>query len=55
VTSSIARTVIRKLGRNRLGVALSLSVFAFVIVVLWHLLRDVDIGKLVAALAAPRR
>jgi uncharacterized membrane protein YbhN (UPF0104 family) len=52
VTSSIARTVIRKLGRNRLGVALSLSVFAFVIVALWRLLRDVEIGKLVAALAA---
>jgi uncharacterized membrane protein YbhN (UPF0104 family) len=52
VTSSIARTVIRKLGRNRLSVALSLSVFAFVIVALWQLLRDVEIGKLVAALTA---
>jgi uncharacterized membrane protein YbhN (UPF0104 family) len=52
VTSSIARTVIRKLGRNRLSVALSLSVFAFVIVALWHLLRDVDIGKFVAALTS---
>ena len=52
MTSSIARTVIRKLGRNRLSVALSLSVFAFVIVALWYLLRDVDVGKLVAAFTA---
>jgi glycosyltransferase 2 family protein len=52
VTSSIARTVIRKLGRNRLSVAFSLSIFAFVIVALWHLLRDVEIRKFVAALTA---
>jgi uncharacterized membrane protein YbhN (UPF0104 family) len=50
VTSSIAQTVVRKLGRNRLSVALSLLVVAFVAVALWHLLRDVDVGKIVIAL-----
>lgn len=52
VTSSIARTIVRKLGRNWLSVALSLSVFAFVAVTLWHLLRDIDFGTLVTALTA---
>jgi glycosyltransferase 2 family protein len=50
VTSSTA--VVRKLGRNWLGVALSLLVGAGVSVALWHLLRDIDVGKAVAAFTA---
>jgi glycosyltransferase 2 family protein len=50
VTSSTA--VVRKLGRNWLGVALSLLVGAGVSVALWHLLRDIDVGKVVAAFTA---
>lgn len=50
MTSSIA--VVRKLGRNWLGVALSLLVVAGVSVALWHLLRDIDAGKVMAAFTA---
>lgn len=50
MTSSTA--VVRKLGRNWLGVALSLLVVAGVSVALWHLLRDIDVGKVAAAFTA---
>src|SRR4029077_5808370 len=50
VTSSTA--VVRKLGRNWLGGALSLLVGAGVSVALWDLLRDIDVGKVVAAFTA---
>jgi hypothetical protein len=50
VTSNTA--VVQKLGRNWLGVALSLLVGAGVSVALWHLLRDIDVGKVVAAFTA---
>src|SRR5579862_2805533 len=52
VTSSTARTVVQKLGRNWLGVALSLLVVAGVGAALWHLLRDIDAGKVIAAFTA---
>src|SRR5579863_7609191 len=52
VTSTTARTVIRKLGRNWISVALSLLIVAFVVVTLWHLLRDISVSKVVAALTA---
>jgi uncharacterized membrane protein YbhN (UPF0104 family) len=52
VTSSTARTVVRKLGRNGLGVALSVLIVASVGVALWHLLRDIDVGKVIAAFTA---
>ena len=50
MTSSAA--VVGKLGRNWLGVALSLLVGAGVSVALWHLLRDIDVGKVAAAFTA---
>jgi uncharacterized membrane protein YbhN (UPF0104 family) len=49
VTSSTARTVVQKLGRRWLGVALSLLIVACVTVGLWRLLRDIDVGKVIAA------
>jgi len=52
VTSSTARTAVRKLGRNWLGVALSLLIVACVSVALWHLLRGIDAGKVIAAFTA---
>jgi len=52
VTSSTARTVVQKLGRNWLGVALSLLIVACVGIALWHLLRDIDVGKVIAAFTA---
>jgi uncharacterized membrane protein YbhN (UPF0104 family) len=52
VTSSTARTAVEKLGRNWFGVALSLFIVAGVSVALWHLLRDIDAGKMIAAFTA---
>ena len=52
MTSSTARTAVQKLGRNWLGVALSLLIVACVSVALWHLLRGVDAGKVIAAFTA---
>jgi hypothetical protein len=52
VTSSTARTVVLKLGRNWLGVAFSLLIAVCVSVALWHLLRDIDVGKVIAAFTA---
>ena len=52
VTSSTARTVVRKLGRHWLGAALSVLIVACVGVALWHLLRDIDAGKVIAAFTA---
>ena len=51
MTSSTARTV-RKLGRNWLGVALSLLIVAAVGGALWHLLHGIDAGKVIAAFTA---
>jgi glycosyltransferase 2 family protein len=48
-------TIIRTLGRNRLSVALSLLIVLVVGLVLYHLLRDVDIDEVVAALRAQSR
>jgi uncharacterized membrane protein YbhN (UPF0104 family) len=52
VTSSSARTAARKFGRNWLGVALSLLIAACVAVALWHLLRDIEVGRVIAAFTA---
>lgn len=52
VTSSTARTVVQKLGRNWPGVALSLLIVAGVGSALWYLLRDIDAGKVIAAFTA---
>jgi glycosyltransferase 2 family protein len=52
VTSITARTVVRKVGRKWPSVALSLSIAAVAAFILWHLLRDIDVGKVIAALEA---
>ena len=50
------KTIIRKLGRNRLSVAISLLIFAVATLALYYALRDIDVGKVMAALRAqPRR
>lgn len=48
VTST--NTIIRSLGRNKLGAAISLVIFAVAACVLYYSLRDIDAGKLFAAL-----
>ena len=52
MTSSTARTVVLKFGRNWLGVALSVLIVAAVGAALWHLLRDIDAGNVIAAFTA---
>ena len=52
MTSISARTVVGKFGRKWPSVALSLSMAALAAFVLWHLLRDIDVGKVIAALEA---
>ncbi len=42
----------RKIGLSRLGVALSLTIFAVAAFVLYHILRDIDLDELVDALEA---
>jgi uncharacterized membrane protein YbhN (UPF0104 family) len=52
VTSISARTVVGKFGRKWPSVALSVSMAALAAFVLWHLLHNIDVGKVVAALEA---
>lgn len=56
VTSTSARTVAGKFGGRWLSATLSLLIVVFASIILWHLLRDVDLGKVAAAfLAQPIR
>lgn len=50
VTSTIAQTI--KLGRSRISIAISLLIFAIAVFTLYELLRDVDFGKVAAAIEA---
>jgi uncharacterized membrane protein YbhN (UPF0104 family) len=43
-------SAVRTIGRKWPSIALSLSIAAFAAYILWHLLRDIDVGKVVAAL-----
>ena len=52
VTSISARTVVGKFGGKWPSVALSVSMAALATFVLWHLLRNIDVGKVIAALEA---
>jgi glycosyltransferase 2 family protein len=50
------KTIIRKLGRNKLSIAISLLILAIAALALYYALRDIDVGKVMAALRAqPRR
>lgn len=50
MTSTIAQTIIPRLGRGRLSIAVSLLIFAVAGFTLYGLLRDVDFGKVAAAI-----
>ena len=50
--TSIASTIIPKLGRNKISVAVSVLIFAVAAFTLYRLLRDVDFDKVVAAIEA---
>jgi len=52
VTSSIAQTIISRLGRSTIGAAISLLILAVAVFALYLLLRDIDFGKVVAAIEA---
>ena len=48
----LTQTIIRGVGRNKISVAISLVAIAVALVTLRHLLRGIDIGKVIAALEA---
>ena len=50
VTSTIAQTIIPRLGRRRLSIAISLLIFAVAGFTLYDLLRGVDFGKVATAI-----
>lgn len=52
VTSSIAQTIFARLGRSTISAAISLSMLAVAAFVLYGLLREIDFGKVTAAIAA---
>jgi uncharacterized membrane protein YbhN (UPF0104 family) len=51
-TSSLTQTIIRGVRRSRISVAISLVIVAVAIATLYHLLRGVEVGKVIAALEA---
>jgi hypothetical protein len=51
-TSVIARFIPRRLGWNRIGLAISLLILLVAAVILYRLVRDVDLDKIVVALKA---
>ena len=52
MTSSIAQTIISRLGRSTIGAAISLLMMAVAAFTLYALLREIDFGAVAAALAA---
>jgi hypothetical protein len=55
VTGSFAQSVHRKIGWNKVGVAIGLLIVAAAAVALFNLLRDIDFDKVEAALRQCRR
>ena len=51
-TSSFTQTLIRGVSRSKINVAISLAIVAVAAGVLYHLLRGIEIGKVIAALEA---
>ena len=49
------KTIIRKLGRNKLSIAISLLILAIAALALYYALRDIDVGRVIAALRAQSR
>ncbi len=50
--TTIAKTLFPKFGRSRISIAISLLIFAIAVFTLYELLRDVDFGKVAAAIEA---
>ena len=48
----IAQTIVRGVGRNKIRFAISLIIIVIAVATLYHLLRGIDVGKVVVALAA---
>ena len=51
-TSSLTQTIIRGVGRSRISIAISLVIVAIAVATLYHLLRGIDLGKVVTAIQA---
>jgi uncharacterized membrane protein YbhN (UPF0104 family) len=51
-TSPFAQAILRGVGRNRLSVAISVAFMAVAVATLYHLLRGIDVNKVVAAIEA---
>jgi uncharacterized membrane protein YbhN (UPF0104 family) len=51
-TSRFTQAIIRGVGRNRISAAISLAIAGVAFATLFHLLRGIDVGKVVAALEA---
>jgi glycosyltransferase 2 family protein len=51
----LAQTIIRGPNRSRLSVAISVAIVTVAAVVLYHLLHDIELGKVIAALEAQSR
>ena len=49
------QTIVRGIGRNKISFAISLVIVVIAIATLYHLLRGIDVGKVVAALKAQSR
>ncbi len=50
-----AQTIIRGAGRSWISIAISLTIVSVAAVVLYHMLRDIELGKVIAALEAQSR
>jgi hypothetical protein len=50
-----AQTIIRGAGRSWISIAISLTIVSVAAVVLYHILRDIELGKVIAALEAQSR
>ncbi len=49
---AVARFFVHTVGLNRVGVLISLSIIAVAVVVLFHMLHDIDVGEVIAAIKA---
>ncbi len=47
-----AQTIVRGIGRNKISFAISLLIIVIAVATLYHLLRGIDVGKVIAALRA---
>ena len=50
-----AQTIIRGAGRSWISIAISVTIVSVAVLVLYHMLRDIELGKVIAALDAQSR